>query len=360
MITLITGTPGAGKTLYTVAEELPKFKDRPLFIDGIPDLVISHMECIGPVDKWHEWIPDGAVLVIDEVQRIWRPRGTASAVPPGVAALETHRHKGVDLVIITQHPNLLDPNIRRLVGRHLHVRRMFGWSRAIIYEWDSATDPARVSNAIKRSWAYPKKAYKLYKSAEVHTKRGNRVPLVVLGALLAILGGAFAWYYAIDRTSLKLSGDDSQPESATSSAAELATARTGGANPLPVTPQRILEAMTPTDDHNPLSAPLYASVVPPVVAPEVVGCIASKRACTCYSQQQTPVGFPTSNAASVPLVSTMTPTCSRLQTSPSPCKLPLSLNRPKVASGRMCEALKAIRRPCLQSEKTKGAEAPFS
>lgn len=293
MITLITGTPGAGKTLYTVAEELPKFKDRPLFIDGIPDLAISHFEPVGKVDLWHEWIPDGAVLVIDEVQRIWRPRGTASAVPPGVAALETHRHKGVDLVVITQHPNLLDPNIRRLVGRHLHVRRMFGWKRAIVYEWDSATDPARVSNAIKRSWVYPKKAYKLYKSASLHTARGNRVPFVFVAAVLAIIAVPIGWYYALDRTAGKWMSNE--PAIASGASTELATARAGGAAPLaalPAVPARLVEALTPTDDHNPLSAPLYAAVVPQVVAPEVVGCIASKSSCSCYSQQATPIWLP--------------------------------------------------------------------
>lgn len=293
MITLITGTPGAGKTLYTVAEELPKFKDRPLFIDGIPDLAITHMEPIGKVDLWHEWIPDGAVLVIDEVQRIWRPRGAASAVPPGVAALETHRHKGVDLVIITQHPNLLDPNIRRLVGRHLHVRRMFGWKRAIVYEWDSATDPARVSTSIKRSWAYPKKAFKLYKSASLHTARSNRIPIPIIVAGLAILAAPAAWYYAFDRTALSWASDEVAAD--TGAATELATARAGGgvpSAPVQTVPHSIIEATTPTDAHNPLSAPLYASVAPSVVAPEVVGCIASKRACTCYSQQQTPIWLP--------------------------------------------------------------------
>lgn len=293
MITLITGTPGAGKTLYTVAEELPKFKDRPLFIDGIPDLAINHLDCPGPVEKWHEWIPEGAVLVIDEVQRVWRPRGAASAVPPGVAALETHRHKGVDLVIITQHPNLLDPNIRRLVGRHLHVRRMFGWSRAIVYEWDSATDPTRVTNAIKRSWSYPKKAYKLYKSAEVHTKRGNRVPFVVVAAALAILAVPVGWYYALDRTAVKWA--NAETGAAHSAATEPATAQAVGGAVLPISPTvppHMIEATTPTDQHNHLSAPLYAAVAPQVVAPRVDGCISTVQKCVCYSQQQTPVFMP--------------------------------------------------------------------
>jgi len=296
MITLITGTPGAGKTLYTVAMELPKFKDRPLFIDGIPDLTITHLEPLGPVDKWHEWIPDGAVLVIDEVQRIWRPRGNASAVPPGVAALETHRHKGVDLVIITQHPNLLDPNIRRLVGRHLHVRRMFGWNRAIVYEWDAATDPTRVTQAVKRSFTYPKKAFKLYKSSEMHTRRGNRLPLPVVLVGLVLVGIPVAIYAAYQRTvgdwtSGAVVVDD------TGAAAESSTTRAGGgATVLPVVqmPDRIQEALTPLDDHNPLSAPLYSASLPPVVVPEIVGCISSARACSCYSQQQTPIWVPES------------------------------------------------------------------
>lgn len=289
MITLITGTPGAGKTLYTVAEELPKFKDRPLFVHGIPDLLIDHELPAGEVDDWKSWLPKGAVLVVDECQHVWRVRGAASKVPPGVAAMETHRHTGNDIVLITQHPNLLDPNVRRLVGRHLHVRRMFGWKRAIVYEWDAATDPARVSNAIKRSWAYPKKAFSLYKSSEQHNKRGQRIPLVLIVAVLAGLGLPAAAYYAYSRTQSHIVSA-STPGAAT----ELATARAGGGAPAPLNqvPESIIEATTPKDPHNYLSAPLYAAVVPSVHPPEVSGCIASKRACSCYSQQSTPVWMP--------------------------------------------------------------------
>lgn len=295
MITLITGTPGAGKTLYTVAEELPKFGNRPLFVDGIPELTIPHLVPAGDLDRWHEWIPDGAVLVIDEVQRVWRPRGTGSAVPAGVAALETHRHKGVDIVLITQHPNLLDANVRRLIGRHLHVRRVFGWKRAIVYEWDAATDPARVATAIKRSWKYPKKAFSSYKSASEHTARGQRVPLAFVIAALGVVAVPVAFWFAGERTVGKWFGaKDAAPVAL---ATEPATAQRN-AGPLdalpalPATPARLIEATTPTDPHNPLSAPLYAAVVPPVVAPEIVGCIASRKSCACYSQQSTPVWLP--------------------------------------------------------------------
>lgn len=268
MITLITGIPGAGKTLYTVSEELPKYKNRPLYVDGIPNLAITHLEPIGPVDKWHEWIPDGAVLVIDEVQRIWRPRGTAAAVPPGVAALETHRHKGVDLVIITQHPNLLDANIRRLVGRHLHVRRMFGWKRAIVYEWDSATDPNRVATAIKRSWRYPKKAYKLYKSASQHTALGNRVPITVVIAALAILAVPAAWYYAMNRTSDKFSSEPPAVAVAEGGVAtEPATARAAFGGPLTVQQPRYENVQMVSDQYDWTS---------------IGACVVLRNECRCY------------------------------------------------------------------------------
>lgn len=204
MITLITGTPGAGKTLYTVAEELPRFAGRTLYVDGIPGLTVDHELFTAPLEEWPKWAPDGAVIVVDEVQRIWRPRSAASKIPDSVAALETHRHRGLDFVLITQHPNLLDANVRRLIGRHIHIRRMFGWPRAVVYEWDSCSDPARVSTAIKRSWGYPKKAFSSYHSAVVHNARGQRLPLALVLCLIAGLILPIAGYSAYSRTQDKI------------------------------------------------------------------------------------------------------------------------------------------------------------
>ena len=139
VITLITGSPGMGKTSLVVSMLMDQPKDRPIFVDGIPDLKIPHHPAEGDVANWHQWLPVGALLVIDEVQRIFRPRSTGSKVPDGVQAMETHRHNGQDLILITQSPLLLDSNIRRLVGRHIHIKQTpLG---RYLYEWPEVGEP---------------------------------------------------------------------------------------------------------------------------------------------------------------------------------------------------------------------------
>ena len=80
-------------------------RDRPLYIDGIPDVdpeKIPHEAlpegCTG--ENWDEWLPTNAILVIDECQRYWRQRPNGSKVPKAIQEMETHRHRGVDLFLI--------------------------------------------------------------------------------------------------------------------------------------------------------------------------------------------------------------------------------------------------------------------
>jgi len=288
MITLITGTPGAGKTLYTVAEELPRFAERPLYVDGIPDLAITHQEFPAPLDEWHNWAPDGAVLVVDEAQRTWRPRGTGAAVPPAIAALETHRHKGLDFVVITQHPNLIDQNVRRLVGRHIHIRRVFGWGRAMIYEWDQATDPTRVRTAITRGWSYPRKVYKFYKSATVHTARGQRAPWVLWAAIAAAVALPVAIWNSYDRIHARFTG---QAEPSTRQTEAPGGPPSAPAPPDPLGPTSTWDqtAFWPRVTAYPESAPAYDHLRKVVAMPVVSGCVSSAKKCVCYTDQGTRV-----------------------------------------------------------------------
>jgi zona occludens toxin len=219
MITLITGTPGAGKTLYAISKLLRDLVGSTVkktnedgsvtevprrIVTNINGLLLDH-ELIGPDEggglaDWHKWCKPGDVICYDEVQRSWTPRANGSKVPEYIAMLETHRHMGVDFILLTQNPMLIDRNVTALVGRHLHVRRFGGIGAAIVYEWDHCSRSLLFSKSIaKHTFKYDKSVFKLYKSAELHTKPKTSVPTLAIVAVLAVVGAAFAIPYAAGR-----------------------------------------------------------------------------------------------------------------------------------------------------------------
>jgi zona occludens toxin (predicted ATPase) len=207
MIHLITGLPGSGKTLYTLwhVKARAEKEQRPVFYSGIEDLQIPAWQEMEDPEKWHE-LPTGAIIVIDEAQRIFRPRGKGGEPPKHVAALETHRHNGHDLYIITQHPMLVDTSLRRLAGVHRHLNRQFGTQRAVIHEWAEVRLDCerRRTDSSKTIWPYPKDVYSLYKSSELHTHRIN-FPKYVWYLLISLLLLAVLGFFIVSRTSAKMS-----------------------------------------------------------------------------------------------------------------------------------------------------------
>ena len=89
MLYLLTGVPGSGKTLKVVSmlAKQKDFMNRPLYVDGILDLKIPHEEIPEgeSIQTWQKWAPPGAIIVVDECQRIFRPRPSGSKVPDYVA-----------------------------------------------------------------------------------------------------------------------------------------------------------------------------------------------------------------------------------------------------------------------------------
>jgi len=218
MITVITGQPGSGKTALLVSM-LEKYKGRPIVVMGIPELKVEH-QAAPPVKEWVEWrkspedenlslpyflFPENAVVVIDECQRVFRPRAAGSKVPAEVAAFETHRHTGVDFILITQHAGLIDPNIRKLVGRHIHIRvTPFG---RYLYEWTELGDPESTTSrelAARSSYKLPKKTFDLYKSAELHTKVSRKIPMYAWLFLITVIGAIGGSWYFYQRMQAKL------------------------------------------------------------------------------------------------------------------------------------------------------------
>lgn len=288
MITTITGQPGAGKTLYALSfvKDRSEKENRAVYYSGISDLKLPWIE-LPKGEDWHT-VPPGSIVVIDECQRVFRPRGQGSLVPEHVSKLETHRHAGLDLVLITQHPMLLDNNVRRLVGQHFHVVRTFGTKKATVHEWSEVKiecDKRRL-DSIRHDFFYPAESFGWYKSAEVHTHKA-RIPMrVYLLLIIPVLIGFLAWgvYQFL------------KPKTPVIPALSVALGVAPGVAPgrAVMNTAQWLDVRSARLPGLAYSAPVYDEVTKPVDAPFPAACIATKNKCSCFSQQATALDVPES------------------------------------------------------------------
>ena len=202
MITLITGSPGAGKTLYMVSmlAKNKEFEGRRIFVDGIPDLKIDNVEPFPEgcgIHNLHEWVKDedyqGAIFVVDEAQRFFPPRSGNTKAPELVEFLHVHRHYAIDLYLITQMPARIDKNVRDLVGAHYHIQKNRLGGRSKLY-WDyCANNPrAEVRNAHASVYKMDKSVFNLYRSAVEHTKIKQPKTRWLWGLPLAVVVAVFS------------------------------------------------------------------------------------------------------------------------------------------------------------------------
>ena len=318
MLYLITGVPGSGKTLKMISD-LMKRKDlqnRPLYLDGIPEVdgtIIPNLPIPDgeSMETWHKWAPAGAILVIDECQRVFRPRPSGSKVPEHVAELETHRHRGIDIFLLTQHPRLVDLNVRSLIGHHCHisktnlgVRRMFEWERC--GDPQSRTD---VEGAVKSVYTLDKKAFGVYKSAEEHTKIRTKLSRTVYAfpiVLLIVIVAAWSSYNRWQRLNAEA---QTQPAPVAAQAASPAAGGTAAATAADGThaagqyapeekqtadkPHISADDFKPAIDGQPHTAPIYDTYNKAVqTMPYPAACIKNADRCTCYTDQGTKIkGF---------------------------------------------------------------------
>lgn len=299
MITVITGTPGAGKTALAVDLLSREYADRPLFVDNLDGLLLEHQEI--DVMNWHNDVPDGGLIVSDEIQRKWRPRGPGTKVPDCISALETHRHRGIDFILITQNVKLIDANVRALVGRHLHIRDT-GWMGRWLYEFsecDTNNSWKRCEN--KRRYKLPKHVFDKYKSASLHTKPVRNRPMllyVLAAAFLAFLYVAFTLYSSFKSAPTAPTDQTTATASAlvpqSSSIAQGLASSALGISPSGSTQQSALDDRVdwiPRVPTMPESAPAFDGVRKVQQFPVVAGGVCFKGECKCFTQQGTNVGL---------------------------------------------------------------------
>lgn len=299
MITLLTGLPGNGKTLFGI-ENLRKIsqrEDRPVYYSGINDLKLPWF-AHEPKD-W-EALPPKALLVVDEAWKHFPVRPNGSAVPPWIGKLAEHRHKGVDIWLIVQHPSLLDAFVRKLVGQHFHVHRKFGTQNATVHEWQSTKDNCdkQRTDSIKHHWSYPKDIYDLYKSADAHTYK-RRIPAKVwLFVLLPVIIGALVWVAWTRYLDPARKAPPVTPALATGSPAP-GSANAVGAAAAVLTPAAYVAQHAPRVEGLAYTAPVYDGVTEPVEAPFPAACVVMGEVCRCYSQQATRLDVPDSLCRSI-------------------------------------------------------------
>ena len=301
MISLITGLPGSGKTSLMVHMLMTRddLKNRPLYVDGIPELKIPTQPIPDGEDMttWHKWAPTGAILVIDEAQRIFRPRPAGSKVPDYVQELETHRHKGIDFFILTQHPRLIDVNLRSLIGEHRNISNTMLGIKRISY-WQKCANPesrADVAEAKNSIFFIKKDAFGMYKSAEEHNKVKGKLSAIIW--IFPIVVGILAYlgYFQNQRWKQKMGETTEQVQTAEQSNPKNEASNPTGiykdeAPPPSATQPFSASDYIPTVENQPWSAPLYDGLNRNIqTMPYPVACIKSANSCNCYTDQATKI-----------------------------------------------------------------------
>lgn len=191
MLTLISATPGSGKTLktieiifdllnkgYLVYANIIGLKVPGVFpIDSYTDWRdLDHIRLTNPeyektpiaviYDEAHEHPAFAEKNLIPDKQKLAKIREIGES-------LSMHRHFGFDIYLITQSPRKLAPYVLADVGRHLYLRRVFKFKRATIYEFPEAqtqlTKSTRKDALVKTDWKFPEHLYHFYVSTEVDT-----------------------------------------------------------------------------------------------------------------------------------------------------------------------------------------------
>ena len=308
MIILQTGVPGSGKTSSIVYmlmndESYTHFTDkdgvkkkRPLFVNGIPELKIEHEELSDDQIRekpFQDFLPYGSLVIIDEAQRLMGTRSAATKVPQYIEALAMHRHHGLDIVLITQHPSFLDSFVRRLVQRHMHVsikpvgRKLYEWNECV----DQPDSSVNIAKAIERTFVVPKKSFGMYKSAEVHTKPKRRIPKSLIFVVLFVPLLIGFTLYTIGNMSKRFSADE-KPQTTVAAASDVSVgAQQAQSSPMPQQTGSLKpEDLVPTLAEKPESKPIYDSVRQVKTFEYIAGCVdGGKSGCTCYSSQGTPL-----------------------------------------------------------------------
>lgn len=284
---LITGLRGNAKTLKAVGM-MHAFVAAGIevYASNFNELNVPGVKHFEDPTKWYE-LPKGSVLFVDEAQQFWRTRAGQAAIPHNVQLMETQRHMGIRIVMLTQQPTYLDKHVRTLFDAHIHLVRRAGLPASQTYEWERCKDEpestANIDLADKGIYAFETQYYGTYRSAEEHyikKKIPTKLKAMAAGAVLALSMG----YWAVS----SLRSDPVETPQATADAEDSAAAGAVASEPTrnrrqPMNRDQLIAAMTPRIPGAIWSAPIYDEVNEVAPPPEVACMIGERVGCICKS-----------------------------------------------------------------------------
>jgi zona occludens toxin len=317
MLTLICGTPGSGKTQYALktVHTLAKESGRSVYFHQKQPGEKGGIEGL-QLDGWHpmksanDWIeaPDNVIVVLDEIQFAWPVRSAGAKVPEPVSALATHRHRGIDLFVITQDGSLVDQNLRKIVNAYIYLERPHGmqYSKAWTFQhWCDWKNSSERAIAEVERYKFDPEVWKWYKSATEHTHKAKmpRKVLLLFPLLFVVIGAG--WYLM----HLLKSRAESQAKK-TTEATQVKAEPKKSAGPGPAADRKSVREQAielrekrelanaewikdqmPRIPDLPYSSRQYDELAKPVSFPLVSACVVNAKTdtCRCYSQQGTPM-----------------------------------------------------------------------
>ncbi|APO90444.1 zonular occludens toxin domain-containing protein [Xanthomonas euvesicatoria] len=199
MLHLITGQNGSGKSLRAIQIMYERHgQGMEVYACGFRGMKAPFVKPFADPRRWAE-LPPNSVLFVDEAQQVWRTRPPTRPVPPEVQALETHRHQGIDIYLITQSPMYLDSHIRPLITTHQHLVS-YDKGSARLFQFSECREDVKSAALRNKSdfkvWRYPTEHYADYESAEVHTTK-PKIPWRQRAAKVLFVGAALLLVWAI-------------------------------------------------------------------------------------------------------------------------------------------------------------------
>lgn len=305
MLVLVTGTPGAGKTLNTIKyiSEQPQFKNRDIYYFGIRDLSpefgwneMTEEQAYG----WHD-LPSGSVIVFDEAYNIFPAKHGGKDTPDHVKKLAVHRHKGFDIFLVCQKVvGQLDTFVRGLVNEHHHYQRIFGSKTVNRFVWTSCQNDPNSSGVRKNANITPcrldKKYYGKYHSADQHTHTlqlpTGKIALAVICLILL-----FILLFIFKRQMMAFAQPEKpQPQQSSflQGDKQQNQPNTYSQNHDPELKRLSLaESLIPTVKGLPWTAPIYNDQLKAKTWPRPAACMIleklESKPCKCFTQQATPL-----------------------------------------------------------------------